>query len=138
MVDNKVYIYKENVSLQEYKLHTYVYDLGIVNIPKIIEYNKTTKVMTTVKVGVSNLSDCYGEESKNINNKLFGKIRNIIQLLYNHHIEYIDITGYNFIENDNKIWIINFEHAKYNASPTTSSFLGDFLEGTNEWNPNFK
>ena len=90
--DNKVYYYKQNVSLQEYKLHAYIYDLGIVNIPKIIEYNKNTKVMKLVRVGISNISNYYGKSPENISNELFNKIRKIIQTLYDHNIEYIDIT----------------------------------------------
>ena len=43
--DEEVYYTKENVSLKEYKIHAYVYDLGIVDIPKIISYDKKTKMM---------------------------------------------------------------------------------------------
>ena len=135
--DNKVYYYKQNVSLQEYKLHAHVYDLGIVNIPKIVEYNKNTKVMKLVRVGISNISNYYGESPENISNELFSKIRKIIQTLYDHNIEYIDITGYNFIENANKIWIIDFKHAKYNPD-NKNEFVNNFLEGNNVWNPEFR
>ena len=41
--DEDVYYTKENVSLCEYKMHKLVYNLHIVNIPKIISYNKETK-----------------------------------------------------------------------------------------------
>ena len=118
--DNKVYYYKQNVSLQEYKLHAHVYDLGIVNIPKIVEYNKNTKVMKLVRVGISNISNCYGESPENISNELFSKIRNIIQTLYDHNIEYID-----------------FKHAKYNPD-NKNKFVNKFLEGNNVWNPEFR
>ena len=40
--DTTVYYTKENVSLKEYKIHAYVYDLGIVNIPKIVHYDKNS------------------------------------------------------------------------------------------------
>ena len=43
------YFIKENVSLKEYKTHNYVYNLGIVNMPKIIHYDKKTKQMTMEK-----------------------------------------------------------------------------------------
>ena len=59
------------------------------------------------------LSDFYGEAATNISNELFNKIREIIQLLYDNCIEYPDITGYNFIEKYNKLWIIYFEQASY-------------------------
>lgn len=135
--ENDCYYVKENVSLKEYKIHAYVYDLGIVNMPKIIHYNKKTKQMKMVKVGVMNVSDYYGEKAEDISSDLFDQIRAIIQTLYDHNILYIDITGYNFIENGNKIWIIDFEHAKYNAKKK-NAFVEKFLAGTNEWNKDFR
>jgi tRNA A-37 threonylcarbamoyl transferase component Bud32 len=136
VVDQDIYYTKENVSLKEYKIHAYVYDLNIVNIPKIIYYNKKTKQMKTVRVGVMSVSDFYGEKAANISVELFARIRAIIQTLYNHNILYIDITGYNFIENDKKLWIIDFEHARYNPK-RTNNFVERFLGGDNEWNPAF-
>ena len=135
--DEDVYYTKENVSLCEYKIHKYVYNLKIVNVPKIKSYNKKTKQLKMVRVGTMSLSDYYGETEEHINEDLFGKIRNIIQTLYDHDILYIDITGYNFIENDNKLWIIDFEHATYNHPRKTNEFVEKFLEGHNGWNPEF-
>ena len=134
--DEDVYYTKENVSLKEYKIHAYVYDLNIVNIPKIIHYDKKTKQMKMVKVGTMNVSDFYGEKAEHVSMELFEKIRSVIKTLYEHNILYIDITGYNFIECENKLWIIDFEHAKYNAK-RKNKFVEKFLEGTNEWNPKF-
>ena len=135
--DEDVYYTKENVSLCEYKIHKYVYNLNIVNIPKIKSYNKKTKQMKMVRVGTMSLSDYYGETEEHISDELFAKIRNIIQTLYDHDILYIDITGYNFIENDKKLWIIDFEHATYNHPRETDQFVERFLEGHNGWNPEF-
>jgi tRNA A-37 threonylcarbamoyl transferase component Bud32 len=136
VVDQDIYYTKENVSLKEYKIHAYVYDLNIVNIPKIIYYNKKTKQMKTVRVGVMSVSDFYGEKAADISVELFARIRAIIQTLYNHNILYIDITGYNFIENDKKLWIIDFEHARYNPK-RINKFVERFLGGDDEWNPEF-
>ena len=135
--DEDVYYTKENVSLCEYKIHKYVYNLKIVNIPRIKSYNKKTKQMKMVRVGTMSVSDYYGETGEHIDDALFARIRNIIQTLYNHDILYIDITGYNFIENDNKLWIIDFEHATYNHPRKTDPFVEKFLEGYNGWNPEF-
>jgi tRNA A-37 threonylcarbamoyl transferase component Bud32 len=135
--DEDVYYTKENVSLCEYKIHKYVYNLKIVNIPKIKSYNRKTKQLKMVRVGTMSLSDYYGETEEHISEDLFGKIRNIIKTLYDHDILYIDITGYNFIENDNKLWIIDFEHATYNHPRKTDVFVEKFLEGHNGWNPEF-
>ena len=132
-----VYYTKENVSLHEYKLHKYVYNLDIVNIPMIKSYDKETKQMKMVRVGTMNVSDYYGESATHISDELFDKIRNVVQTLYNHDILYIDITGYNFIENVNKLWIIDFEHATYNHPRKTDPFVEKFLGGHNCWNPEF-
>ena len=134
--DTKVYYTKENVSLKEYKIHAYVYDLGIVNIPKIVHYNKKTKQMVMVKVGVMNVADFYGSLAEDITEEMFARIRSIKQTLYDHNILYIDITGYNFVETGNKIWILDFEHARYNAK-RKNWFVERFLAGANVWNPDF-
>ena len=135
--DEEVYYTKENVSLCEYKIHKYVYNLNIVNIPKIKSYNKKTKQMKMVRVGTMSVSDYYGDSAEHIDDDLFARIRNIIQTLYDHNILYIDITGYNFIETDKKLWIIDFEHATYNHPRKTDEFVEKFLEGHNGWNPEF-
>ena len=134
--DEDIYYTKEHVSLQEYKIHAYVYDLQIVNIPKIIHYDKKTKQMKMVRVGTMNVSDFYGANAEDIHQELFDKIRSVIQTLYDHKILYIDITGYNFIECGNKLWIIDFEHANYNVK-RKNKFVEKFLAGANEWNPEF-
>jgi tRNA A-37 threonylcarbamoyl transferase component Bud32 len=136
--EEDIYYTKENVSLSEYRIHKYVYNLGIVNIPKIKTYDKKTKQMKMLRVGKMNVSDYYGELAEHIDDELFAKIRNIIQTLYDHNILYIDITGYNFIENNKKLWIIDFEHASYNYPRKTDKFVEKFLAGHNGWNPEFK
>jgi len=135
--DEDVYYTKENVSLCEYKMHKYVYNLNIVNVPKIKNYNRKTKQLKMVRVGTMSLSDYYGENAEHIGDELFARIRNIIQTLYDHDILYIDITGYNFIENDNKLWIIDFEHATYNHPRKSDEFIEKLLEGHHGWNPEF-
>ena len=136
MSNNQFYI-KTNVSLREYKIHNYVYNLNIVKIPKIYEYNVKDKTMKMEKIPNMNIADMYGEEAININNKLFNKIRKIIKTLYLHNIEYIDITGYNFIEYKNKVWIIDFEHASFKFI-ITNKFLKKFIKGENKWNEKFE
>lgn len=134
--DTNMYYTKQNVSLNEYKIHAYVYDLGIVNVPKIVDYNKKTKQMIMVKIGKMNVADFYGSLAEDVSEELFARIRMIIQTLYDHNILYIDITGYNFIEIGNTLWILDFEHATYNVK-CKNAFVERFLEGANEWNPEF-
>lgn len=105
---------KKNVSLHEYKIHKHVYNLNIVNCPKIISYNKKTKELVMEKINNMCVADFYGESVENIPDSIFEKIREIISTLYEHNIIYEDITGYNFIEFKDDIWIIDFEHSKIN------------------------
>jgi len=133
--EGKIYT-KENVSIKEYEIHQYVYNLGIVNVPRIIEYDQGAKRMVMDRVGELNISDFYGEKAKHIEPELFDRIRVIIRKLYDHNILYIDITGYNFIETDNELWIIDFEHATYNPTKK-NKFVEKFLKGFNGWNPAF-
>lgn len=129
---------KQGVEEHEYKMHQYVYDLNIVNIPKIISYNKTKKELVMEKIIGSNLSDFYGEDASNIPAYVVEQVREIITMLTINNIMYIDITGYNFMLDENyKLWVIDFEHAtlKTDAVP---SFITQFLRGENNWNEEFR
>lgn len=89
----------------------------------------------------STLADIYGDDPKDIPKWGWTKIRNMISILYEEHkIEYVDITPYNFIEKDDKIYMIDFGDAFINESNSvipTNWFLQEFLEGENSWNPDF-
>ena len=75
---------------------------------------------------------------------IFEQIRHIINTLKNNKLDYIDITGYNFIiDEDHKIHIIDFEHSidrtiHTNINDGQSWFLNTFLDGINIWNPDFE
>jgi tRNA A-37 threonylcarbamoyl transferase component Bud32 len=131
----EVYI-KLNVSPHEYYMHKYVYELGIVNIPKIIAYDHERHVLVIEKIKNMCISDWYGAESNKIAPELFDKIRDIIKKLADNNIEYSDITGYNFIEYNNQIWIIDFEHSKV-ITDKLDTFVINFINGLNEWNPQY-
>jgi len=129
---------KKNVKFSEYKMHNYIYHLGIVNCPKIFSYDRKNKIMTMEKIDNMCLSDFYGENANDIPADIYLKVKQIIKKLYDYGIEYIDITGYNFIEYKNKIWIIDFEHSrikKRNFNKFITTFLQDDIQ---IWNENFK
>ena len=125
---------KYGVKQHEYDVHKYVYNLNLekVNVPKIISYDKEKEIMVMHKINALNLSDMFGEKSSDIDEYYFDEIRTIIKTLSDNGIEYPDITGYNFIEHDNKIWIIDFEHAHIR-----DTFVDKFIQGRNKWNPRF-
>ena len=125
---------KYGVKQHEYDVHKYVYNLKLenVNVPKIISYDKQKEIMVMHKINALNLSDMFGENSSDIDEYYFDEIRTIIKTLSDNGIEYPDITGYNFIEHANKIWIIDFEHAHIR-----DTFVNKFIQGRNKWNPRF-
>jgi len=86
------------------------------------------------------LADKYGEEPEKIPILIWDQIRTILRILYYEEgIEYIDITGYNFIEKNNKVYIIDFGDAIYSKKDKEMNwFLSYFLGGANSWNPDFK
>ena len=132
-----LYYIKKEVSLKEYEMHKHIYSLGIVNAPKILAYDRDTKIMLMEKVNNMNISDYYGENETDITPELFKKIRKIIKTLYNNNIVYPDITGYNFIEHENRVWIIDFEHSNFKPL-LKDDFVVEFIGGLDSWNPEFK
>tara|TARA_B110000967_G_scaffold209836_2_gene267991 strand:- start:1211 stop:1642 length:432 start_codon:yes stop_codon:yes gene_type:complete len=134
-----IYYVKQNVNHTEYFMHKYVYQLGIVNMPKIIEYDENSKIMVMTKVGKYNLSYMYGEEASEIPENIFDQVVIIVRNLVLNNIYYPDLTGYNFIENDGKVSIIDFEHSRLMTSTkVTNIHIQNICNGCNEWNPEFK
>lgn len=132
---------KSNVEFTEYAIHKIVYNLGIIKVPKIFHYDKQEKKMTMQKVNNDCLSNIYGENAEDIPPQIFSQVRDIITKLHYHHIEYPDITGYNFMEDFNgKVWIIDFGHAKCRdiENPIEDPFIINFINGLNAWNPEFR
>jgi tRNA A-37 threonylcarbamoyl transferase component Bud32 len=135
--NNQVYI-KSHVEFHEYNMHNYIWNLGIANVPEIISYDKKTKTLQMEKIPGLSVSDMYGEAFTNAPDAITNKIRDIILILKSHNIIYPDITGYNFIERDGSIWIIDFEHAYFGFDPTQSNwFVDEFISGRKSWNPDF-
>ena len=108
--------------------------------PKILSHNKLcdTSFIIMEDLNAECLADVYGENPENIPTWIWNEIRSIITILFNEEgIEYVDITPYNFIEKDNRIYIIDFGDAKY-TDGQVNWFLSEFLDGENSWNPDYK
>jgi tRNA A-37 threonylcarbamoyl transferase component Bud32 len=118
-------------------MHNFISNLKILNVPKIINYDKKLKQMTMEKIPAMSLSDYYGESIDQVQDSPCGfstakiapeqtivkEVRQIIGKLQANNITYPDITGYNFINFNDKIWIID---------------VNEFVKGLNSWNPYFK
>lgn len=132
---------KQNVSKHEYIMQKHVYDLDILNVPRIISYDENSQTMVMEGIKGMNISDMYGENIENVPDEIFGMVQIIIKKLKRNNIEYPDITGYNFIEDRteySKIWVIDFEHSKINNNITNPYIISICDNNVNEWNPEFK
>ena len=139
IADPNVFV-KKNVNHTEYFMQKYVYQLNIVNIPEIIEYDEKGKIMVMKKVDNNNLSDIYGENATDIPDEIFDQVVKILRTLTLHNIEYPDLTGYNFVEdNDGKVWIIDFGHSHLTTSTLINNIhIQNICNGDKTWNPDFK
>ncbi len=133
---------KNNVTLGEYNMHNYVLHrltrAGHFLVPSIISYDRYSKTMTMKCIKGMSVADFYGEDIAKVPEPVLQKIRNIIAKLWDYEIIYPDITGYNFIQDDNGlIWLIDFEHAYFFFDGDGDPFVRAFIGGLNEWNPDF-
>jgi tRNA A-37 threonylcarbamoyl transferase component Bud32 len=108
--------------------------------PKITETKFSEKgcEITMEKIETMCLADMYGDKAKDLPPHIWPKIHTIIKTLYEEAgIEYVDITPYNFIEHNNKIYIIDFGDAYYKGTKPRHWFHKQFLEDPSSWNPDF-
>ena len=77
---------KQNVSYKEFMMHEHIYNLskgitgGVLNVPKIINYDVDKQILTMEKIDHMCVSDFYGENEKHISKDLFRTVRSIIRL----------------------------------------------------------
>ena len=87
------------------------------------------------------LADLYTDDPTMVPDWIWDEIQRILAVLYEREgIEYVDITGYNFVQETgtNKIWIIDFGHAYYTRVELPINwFLQEILDGEKGWNPDF-
>lgn len=92
------------------------------------------------------LADLYTDDPAKVPDWIWTEIHRILSVLFEcEGIEYIDITGYNFMleEETKKVWIIDFGDAYYSTTPQTDNkkplnwFLREVLDGQKSWNPDF-
>jgi hypothetical protein len=108
-------------------------------VPKVYSYDAINSILIMEKIDEMSVSDMYGEHMSDVPKDVVTQIRNIIKVLYNNYIEYPDITGYNFIEKDEKVYIIDMEHAHYNYGiKSYDPYILRFIkEDATEWNEQF-
>jgi tRNA A-37 threonylcarbamoyl transferase component Bud32 len=128
---------KYNVDLSEYEIHKYVYELDILLTPKPILYDAEKRILVLEHISGMSVSDMFGENPEWVEDEVFDRARYMVKLLADNGIEYRDITGYNFmLDNDGNLWIIDFEHAL--KKDISDEFVCKFLDGLKSWNPEFR
>ena len=150
-MENNYFIKKSNNT--EFFKHDYIYNStidcrDIINMPKVDNYDEFAQKIYMEKIPHMNISDYYGENWNDVPKWIRQQIKLIIKTLFFKGFIYPDITGYNFIEFDEKIWIIDFEHSfVYNKSYDKMTleqqehynFVKEFITDENcGWNPYFK
>lgn len=106
--------------------------------PKIIDTDYKTYI-DMEDLEQTCIANMYGEDFKDMPKYIVDEIYNILVRLYLEcDIEYIDVTPYNFIEKDNKVWIIDFGDAR--DAPKKDWYLNEIFKNKmlNNWNPDFK
>ena len=120
----------------EVLLQNRAYELGV--CPKILDTDYKTYIKME-HLDEMCIADMYGEDFKDMPKEILDQIYTIITRLYLEcDIEYIDITPYNFIEKDDKVWIIDFGDAQ--EAPKKDWFLDELFKnrGMLQWNPDFR
>ena len=111
-------------------------------VPKIINtsFEEERCVIEMEYLESKNLADIYGENIEEVPEHVWNSIRIILKILLEEEgIEYVDITPYNFMEKDGKVYVIDFGHAYYTDLVDVNPFLNDVLyNDLKSWNPDFK
>jgi len=109
--------------------------------------HKVTKHRTTWSLYMEDLGEessiahIYGEDPEDIPESVWDKIRHMVRtLLEEEGIEYVDITPYNFLEKDGRLYMIDYGDARYLLeNGQIDWFLQEFLEDhVNNWNSDFR
>ena len=125
------------IELQKYVSEKYSF------CPKIISciYYDNYIEVTMEKINGLTLFEKYSDQAIDIPEIIWTQIRNIVsKLFYEDGIEYIDISPYNFIIKEEKVYIIDFGHAYWcnKDCKIKNWFLKKFLlENVNEFNSDF-
>tara|TARA_B100001093_G_C26568381_1_gene901801 strand:+ start:37 stop:501 length:465 start_codon:yes stop_codon:yes gene_type:complete len=128
---------KNGVKKEEYILQKLAYDN---NIPTVKPIKWENNILTMEKIDGLSVNDMYGDTEDGlktiIEKGIMEKIRKIVKDLRDIGIIYPDITGYNFMIDNNteKIYVIDFGHAFKSSNDFVTKFIN---EKKNEWNPDF-
>lgn len=119
--------------VREVKLMRKSAELGL--SPNILKTDQTTFI--EMEHSGPTISEVFGEHIDDLPNDIRQSIYDILQTLWQHGIQYRDVTPYNFTFKDGRVWVIDFGHAnEYKRLDGYLSYI--FKEGwLVNWNPDF-
>jgi hypothetical protein len=126
---------KEKDIRREVELQERASKIGV--SPKILDTNFKTYIRME-NLEEMCIADMYGEDFDKMPKDIIDEIYNILMRLYLEcDIEYIDVTPYNFIKKDDKLWIIDFGDARF---VETNWFIKEVMINKKlvRWNPDFR
>jgi tRNA A-37 threonylcarbamoyl transferase component Bud32 len=126
---------KEKDIRREVELQERASKIGV--SPKILDTNFKTYIRME-NLDEMCIADMYGEDFDKMPKDIIDEIYNILMRLYLEcDIEYIDVTPYNFIKKDDKLWIIDFGDARF---VETNWFIKEVMINKKlvRWNPDFR
>jgi len=126
---------KEKDIRREVELQERASKIGV--SPKILDTNFKTYIRME-NLDEMCIADMYGEDFDKMPKDIIDEIYNILMRLYLEcDIEYIDVTPYNFIKKDDKLWIIDFGDARL---VETNWFIKEVMINKKlvRWNPDFR
>lgn len=133
---------KTKVTFHEFQMYQYIHSLHLDFVPQFLSYDETTSTLTMQRIDGMSLSDMFGEKFENVPENIIEECRSIISSLYDAHVVYPDITGYNFIleSKTDKVWLVDFEHSFFRGFSSYNQhndFVQQFIKGKMCWNPYF-
>lgn len=128
--------FRKECSANEIYLQSLVAEIGLA--PPILETDNAT-FMVMERIPAMNIADYYNTSIRSLPHYVRNQIVSILETMYAvYGIQYPDITPYNFIEYNSKIWVVDFGHA-YNDDNLLHPLLSQiFKTGKLTWNKDFK
>ena len=130
-----------NIPLQQIRNEVFLQmiaaDAGL--SPAVLETDFRTYIRME-DVGEMCIADKYGENLRTMPRWIRDDIIEALWKLYSAYgIQYIDVTPYNFIEKDDRVWVIDFGHASQ-GKPVLDPYLEKMFSEwrISKWNPRFK
>ena len=82
------------------------------------------------------LAELYGEDYDDVPKEIQREVKHIIKTLFINDIHYVDVTPYNFILRDDRVYLVDFGHAH---EVPVNYYLKEFLLNRAKcWNPDFE